>query len=127
MYFHTVKLSQLFGLVCSFPTIEDLVIEGTTIVNDGDDFLLPTLPEFTGTLVLNCQLNDITALLLRLPRKSLGFRRILWKIDSPHDKDKVQQMENLIDRCSGTLEYIDFTYGNGGESHPFGFCDGFSN
>ena len=125
LYFGTVELSQLFALVGSFPTIKDLVIEGPEIVNDGHDFLPSTLPEFTGTLVLSCRLGDITRPLLRLPPKSLSFRRIVWKIDSPRDEDKVQHMENLIEKCSGTLEYIDFTGSMNGESHPFGSCHGF--
>ena len=126
VYFSTVKLSQLFGLVYSFPSVKDLVIEGISIVYDGGHFPPSTLPEFTGTLVLDCQLKDITWTLLYLPPGSLRFRRIVWKIDSSHDKDKVKHMKNLMEKCSDTLEYIDFTYCMGGESHPFGSCDGFS-
>ena len=127
VYFNTVKSSQLLGLVGSFPTLKDLVIDGITIVEDKDLFLRPsTLPQLTGTLVLDCRLNQIMPLLSGLPWR-LRCRRIVWRIDSLYDEYMGQHMQNLIRRCSNTLEYIDFTYRLGGESHPFSSCDGFSN
>ena len=46
--------------------------------------------------------------------------------DSPYDESRVRHMTDLIERCSDTLEYIDFDFTTGGESHPFGFSDGFA-
>ena len=125
--FSAIKPSQLFALVGSFPSIKDLVVSGDWISDYGDNFLPSTLPELTGILVLDCKHNDITGLLLRLPARALCFQKIVWGINSLRNEHGVQHMINLIERCSDTLEYIDFNYHSryGGESCQFGSRDGF--
>ena len=126
--FNVIKSSQLFALVGSFPSIKDLVVSGLRITDNEDNFLPSALPELTGILVLDCENNDITGLLLRLPTSALCFRKIVWGIDYLRDEDGVQRMIDLIERCSDTLGYIDFNYHcrYGRESRPFGSRDGLS-
>ena len=122
-----VHLSHLFALIGLSPSIKDLDIYGRKIYNNRDDFKLPsTLPAFTGTLAIGCDLDGIMGPLLRLPPNSLRFRKIVWRFRSSYDESSVRHMTDLIERCSDTLEYIDFDLAMLGGSRPFGFFDGFS-
>ena len=118
----SLRLSHLFALVGISRSIKHLDIQGSwpaKIIDDGDALLTSPLPELTGTLALGCNLNDITGPLLRLPPNSLRFRKIVWIPHFTCDESRVRHMTDLIERCSDTLEYIDFDFDfvHGSESH----------
>lgn len=103
-------LSKFLAFVCSYPSLEDLEVKVARFTDEIDEdeatFQPSTSPLFTGTLKLNCHLEDITSSLLDLPG-GLRFKKIVWKVRSPVGELGLQPVMALVERCSDTLECID--------------------
>ena len=119
---------RIFDLICSLPHLEDLDVtrpycKKTEDINQWRN--LPqalTSPPLTGTLQIeDFTWSDITHLLLALPA-GLHFREIIWKMSH---SEEPEQMENLMEACSNTLESIYIEISNS-EPCPFISYKGFS-
>jgi len=100
--------SEIFGLVCSFPLLEDLAL--TTFDRDGevDRWDIPsTSPKFTGYLNLRTVggIGPVVHRLLELP-SGLHFS----KISVSCLNEDVESMIGLVSKCSNTLESLSVYY-----------------
>jgi hypothetical protein len=96
--------SEVFGLVCSFPLLEDLALHSLTDGCHVDRWEAPrTSPKLTGSLDLGSPtgIRFVTRQLCELPN-GLHFREIV--VACP-DED-VGSTTDLVSRCSDTLESI---------------------
>jgi hypothetical protein len=96
--------SETFGLVCSFPLLEDLALLFFITGTEVDRWSVPsTSPKFTGCLELAtiCGFRPNTHQLLKLP-SGLHFSKI---IVSCFSRDN-ELATDLISKCSGTLECL---------------------
>ena len=108
--FSYALVSQVLGLVCSFPSLKDLEICGDNLYDDINSGTVFTFsPEFTGTLVLNCAPRDVTHRLLGLPG-GLRFRQIEW--NSHYNEERRHEgMKELVEGCSSTLGIMKIDFG----------------
>ena len=103
----SIRPSEIFGLVCSFPLLEDLSLvpfHG----NEVGKFNIPsTSPKLTGCLDLRAtnKIRPIVRRLLELPN-GLHFSKIYL---SCFEED-VESMTDLVSRCSDTLESLKIHY-----------------
>jgi len=99
--------SEIFGLVCSFPLLEDLslVCPGSSEDDRWDTPL--TSPRFTGCLDLDMigEIGPAVRRLSELP-SGLHFSRISMTC---YDND-VELTMDLLSKCSDTLEYLGICY-----------------
>jgi hypothetical protein len=100
--------SQVLGLVCSSPLLEDLIIRNHRMGNDEDDgttFQPSTSPALTGTLEIYLPngVEYTTRRLLGLPN-GLHFRKLgfTWCLE-----EDLWWMVDLVAGCSDTLECFD--------------------
>ena len=101
---YSVPLSEISGLICSFPLLEDLRLHITTKDNaTGDGWDAPlTWPKLTGSLHLAGSIRPITRTLLGLPG-GLCFSKI--SISCPAD-DSAGLVMDLVSKCYDTLESL---------------------
>ena len=116
----TISHSHILYLVRFLPLLEDLTLIGldAPAVDWGrlPTTLPSTLPAFTGTLEivpLRGRVNVVRQL-LDLPN-GLHFRNLILTWCQENDS---RWMDNLVAGCSGTLDYLDISYGRLG---PFVF------
>ena len=99
--------SDVLGLVCSFPSLEDLTLD--FIENDEvDEWDIPlTSPKLTGCLDLNLDggIRSAVRRLLELPG-GLHFS----KISVSCFEEDVEPMTDLVSKCSDTLESLSISY-----------------
>ena len=107
--------SQIFGLVCSLPLLEDLMLAIQRTPNNDDldvgrpliGIPPPSSPVFTGTLrlIIFHRMGPIVRRLLDLPN-GLHFRHLIltWVWE-----DELQWIDALVVECSDTLESITIT------------------
>ena len=101
----TATCVDIFDLVCSFPLLEDLKLDYLRDKPDAAEGSLPlTSPRFTGSLDMR-GIRSVIRQLLDLPN-GLHFMKITilclsYDLESTND---------LVLRCSGTLEYLDVRY-----------------
>ena len=100
---HALPLQQVFNLICSFPCLEDLCIEGAGWDVDGAVFWGANLSGLTGTLKIQSKSPDFLHQLLKLER-DLNFREIIWKEGKATGFEGVA---NLVEKCFNNLESID--------------------
>ena len=106
--FANLPSSVLFGIVCSFPLLEDLSLSCFRFGRRQEAFeALPTSPKLTGTLELRLkrEVQFITSQLLGLP-DGLHFRRIAVQWVVPGD---IRSTMDLASRCSDTLESLEIS------------------
>ena len=112
MEYESASSSQIFGLVCSFPLLEDLTLVSYGYNIEVDEWDIPsTSPKLTGCLELwaDHTIRPIARRLLELP-SGLHFS----KIDVSCHQESVEAMMDLVPRCSDTLESLSlFDYGAG--------------
>ena len=101
-----LKNSETFGIICSFPLLEDLSVVGIANLNQDDDLWDPpfTSPRFTGSLELHLEqgIHSITSQLLSLPN-GLHFRTISVRWFFQAD---IEPTMDLVSRCSDTLQSL---------------------
>jgi len=109
-YRFPVPTSEIFGLVCSFPLLEDLSL----VCPDGskdDRWDIPlTSPRFTGCLDLDMT-GEIRPALRRLLELPSGLH--FSKISMTYYDDEAELMMDLLSKCSDTLEYLGIYYYTG--------------
>jgi len=111
-YGSSALFSEIFGLVCSFPLLEDLALLSLGNSNEVDVWNIPsTSPKLTGCLELNIagEMRPTICRLLELPG-GLCFSKI---VISCSDED-VEPVMDLMSKCSDTLEYLGMIYDNTG-------------
>ena len=109
-----VTLPDSFGLICSFPLLEDFALlsvdRGSRSVGWNP---LSTSPRFTGSLRLNVMFEGsqpIAHQLLDLPN-GLHFTKIA--VESLREQE-VKPTMDLVSRCADTLQSLDITYNRSG-------------
>ena len=104
--------SEIFGLVCSFPLLEDLTLVSLDYDSEFGKWDIPsTSPKLTGCLELwaDHTIRPIVRRLLELP-SGLHFSKIYVSCY----QESVEAMMDLVPRCSDTLESLSlFDYGAG--------------
>ena len=99
--------SEVFDLVCSLPLLEDLALVFRTPWRPQEWTRPRTSPRLTGSLELYVEggFQSITDHLLRFPN-GLHFRRLaVWLVTSQN----IKPVEDLMSRCSDTLESLSIT------------------
>ena len=106
---------RVFNLICSFPLLEDLALEGRSGLygNNGDSHgprtIVPsTSPPLTGSLDLAILegVGSAARQLLDFPN-GLHFRKLIFLWDRMED---LQWVTELVATCSHSLESLDITY-----------------
>jgi len=116
--------SEIFGLICSFPLLEDLGLFPFSNWNGADGWTPPsTSPRLSGTLQLYSmggEMSHITCRLLDLPN-GLSFTKIvLLCVD---DEIDFKSTTDLLSGCSDTLEFLDVSEYLPGGFFPFSAPD----
>ena len=108
LYCTSIPLSEIFGLICSFPLLEDLALHHWG--GDANEWATPsTSPKLTGSLQLYGE-NRFTAKgLLGLP-DGLHFSKIITRF--PVGGAKL--VMGLVSACSDTLEFLCVDYSRSG-------------
>lgn len=106
--FTCIRPSEVLGLACSFPLLEDLALFPFSYWIEVDRGIPPpTSPRLTGSLQLHSMgggMSHITRWLLNLPN-GLNFTKIaLLCVDEEIDFNSAT---DLVSRCSDTLESLD--------------------
>ena len=104
----SIPPSEVFGLVCSFPLLEDLALLSCDGRSDVDGWDVPsTSPKFTGTLDLRSMggIRSVARQLCDLPN-GLHFNKIMVGC---LNKDFEPTMD-LVSRCLDTLESIRLSF-----------------
>jgi len=108
--------SEIFGLVCSFPLLEDFALVSKGSIRGGGEWIPPsTSPRLTGSLKLETPfegIQSITHRLLDLPN-GIHFTAIAVHLLSEQD---FESTVDLVSRCAETLNTLDLT-----NSH-YGVC-----
>jgi hypothetical protein len=119
--FTYLNASEVFGLICSLPLLEDLTLVSHAL-RPLETWIRPrTSPRLTGSLELYMKwgIHPITYRLLDLPN-GLHFKKITVSLLSLHD---IGQSMNLVSRCSDTLESLSITNLLSGAFHPISVPD----
>lgn len=96
----SIPLSEALDLICSFPLLEDVRLDGVVTESGTDQWHPPPAsPRFTGCLCLNEQSHSVARGLLDLPG-GLRFSKISV-FSSSGDAGSIAE---LVLRCSDTLE-----------------------
>ena len=102
--------SEVLGLICSFPVLEDLELFVFGYRNGVDGWTPPsTSPRLTGALQLHSMdggIGPITGRLLDLPN-GLNFAGIV--LSCADDETDSKSITDLVSGCSDTLESLDVT------------------
>lgn len=100
--------SEVFGLVCSFPLLEDLTLVFLDNDSEVDGWSVPlTSPKLTGSLDLR-MLGGIRSAIRRLLDFPNGLH--FTKISVSCLSQDVSSMMDLVSRCSDTLESLGISY-----------------
>ena len=106
---HTsISPSEVFGLVCSFPLLEDLALLSCDGRSDTDGWDVPsTSPKFTGTLDLRSMggIRSVARQLCDLPN-GLHFNKIMVGCLN----EDFEPTMDLVSRCFDTLESIRLSF-----------------
>jgi len=106
---HTsISPSEVFGLVCSFPLLEDLALLSCDGRSDTDGWdVPPTSPKFTGTLDLRSMggIRSVAHQLCDLPN-GLHFNKIMVGCLN----EDFEPTMDLVSRCFDTLESIRLSF-----------------
>ena len=95
----SIKSQEVFHFICSFPSLEDLdVSRGMGLFGTAGGFL--PLPKLTGTISLTSLQGELIRQFLELSG-DLHFREIVFSLVYIRGS-----LEELVERCSGTLECI---------------------
>ena len=100
--------SEVFGLVCSFPLLEDLALDSLDDNSEFDEWDVPsTSPRLTGclSLMVVSEIGPIVRRLLELP-SGLRFSNISAKCL----REDVESMTDLVSKCSDTLKSLSISY-----------------
>ena len=115
----SLRLSEIFGLVCSFPLLEDLTLISSNFNYEVDEWNVPSAsPKLTGCLDLRPTRSILPVVhrLLELP-SGLHFSKIsMW-----YSREDVELMTELVSKCSDTLESLNIRYRCLGAIFFFGF------
>ena len=117
----STAISEVLGLICSFPLLEDLRLCFVTTTSDTDGVdTLPTPPRLIGTLSIVAidQTDALTRGLLSLPG-GLHFTRLTVACLTQGSKS----VNDLVSRCSDTLKSITITYNPIGGFTPVSVAD----
>jgi len=107
-YGSSVSYSEIFGLVCSFPLLEDLALVSSGNNSNDDRWSIPsTSPKFTGCLDLRT-IRGIRPAVRRLLELPSGLR--FSKISVTLADRGVESTMDLVLKCSGTLESLSICY-----------------
>ena len=107
-YGSSVPSSGIFGLVCSFPLLEDLTLLSLSNNSELDRWNIPsTSPKFTGHLDLR-MVSGIRPAVRRLLEIPGGLR--FSKISVSCLEEDVESMMDLVSECSDTLESLSIYY-----------------
>lgn len=99
-----IPLRSVFNLICTFPHLEDLDVEGFEPANDNGVISLSSpLPVLTGSLSLKTVTANFASRLLELS-STFRLRKIIHR---PGFMDEFEGVESLVGKCSGTLECLD--------------------
>ena len=109
------SISEIIGLICSFPLLEDLSLYSTFETDDDGWTPPPTSPKFAGSLRLRGDNRFTIRRLLALP-DGLHFSTIQL-VCHVEDVDLGTVMD-LVSKCSGTLESLYLRYYPLGASLP---------
>ena len=105
----SVPSSEVLGLVCSFPLLEDLWLVSVTSENDTDRWSIPsTSPKLTGSLGIMGSIRSAARRLCDLPG---GLR--FSKVTVSCSKEDVDSIMHLVSKCSDTLESFAVSYPSG--------------
>ena len=107
-YGSSIRPSEIFGLVCSFPLLEDLALVSLYSNCDVGRLGIPsTSPKLTGCLDLRTtnEIRPIVRQLLELP-SGLHFSKIYLSCL----EEDVESMTDMVSRCSDTLESLNIHY-----------------
>ena len=107
-----LPLQEVFDLICSFPPLEDLRVINFGRGRDKVIFRPLDLPAFTGTLVLEAMASGFARRLLESPNQ-LRFQKIVWKACFLYE---FERMNDLVERCTDTLESVDIDCRKSGKS-----------
>ena len=102
IFFLSTPLSEIVNLICSFPLLEVLILQGVTTQGDADERGTPsTSPRLTGSL----HVLDLTPSVIR---GLLGFPNGLHfaKIVASCPVESTKSVVDLISSCSDTLESL---------------------
>jgi len=112
--------SEIFGLVCSFPLLEDLALVSLGGNCEIDEWDIPsTSPKFTGSLDLR-MVGGIGPVVHRLSELPSGLH--FSKISVSCLKEDVESTVDLMSKCSDTLESLSIYYYIVGAAFSFSFC-----
>jgi len=107
-YGSSVISSEIFGLVCSFPLLEDLALFAVCNNNKLDGWNIPsTSPKFTGCLDLRI-INGIRPAVRQLLEIPSGLH--FSKISVSCLEEDIESMMDLVSECSDTLESLSIYY-----------------
>ena len=100
-----LPLWDVFGIISSFPNLEDLSVTGCAGINVSDQAISrpSSLPNLTGTLRINPMTTGFLSYLSQ--QNGCGFRKIVRKLWGGIDADS-SYTQGVVERCSDTLEYI---------------------
>ena len=101
-------ISEVLGLICSFPSLKDLTLFSEADDSDpADRWVIPlTSPKLTGALQLAARNRTIVQSLLHLPG-GLRFREIGAAC---FDADAIEAITDLVLKCCDTLETVNIMY-----------------
>jgi len=103
-----VQPAEVFGLVCSFPLLEDLGLFGFNYLGRVDGWPLPsTSPSLTGSLQLNAADGGISNIICRLWDLPNGPKFTKIQLSSIDDETDVTSASYLVSSCSDTLESLE--------------------
>jgi hypothetical protein len=102
--FSSMPLSEVFGLICSFPSLEDLILISDSDDHSTEEWSIPSSsPKFTGTLHLGMR-HVIRSTVHRLLDLPFGLHFSEITVNCIHgDADSAAR---LVSRCSDTLKSL---------------------
>ena len=107
-YGSSVLSSEIFGLVCSFPLLEDLALFAVCNNSKLNGWNIPsTSPKFTGCLDLRI-INGIRPAVRQLLEIPSGLH--FSKISVSCLEEDIESMMDLVSECSDTLESLSIYY-----------------
>jgi hypothetical protein len=112
---HSLPPSEVFNLICSFPSLENLVLLSFAHSDTNESVIPSTSPKLTGTLHLGVG-NETRSNLRRLLALPGGLH--FSKISVTCSISDAQPTTDLVSRCSDTLRSLTISYYPMGTSLP---------
>jgi len=104
--YSSIPPSEIFDFICSFPLLENLVLDALWPKPDVDGWKVPsTSPKLTGSLEVVGVVRPFVHQLCNLPG-GLHFSRIMMR----GRKEDTESIMGLVSRCSDTLESLSILY-----------------